>query len=250
MLGDLPVTPVGLGADTAVDGLSTTANATPTVAASLLPVSYPSSVGAMPVALQETIKSYLYWQYNDDADLAAFVKAYNDYSQAYLNAFNVLNLPIYTSLTGYLLDWVGQGLYGMARPILPQAAVLDAGPYNTYAYNIGVYDYYSFQPMPPTALATDDLYKRCLTWAIYKGDGKVFNIRNLKRRVARFLNGPNGVAFNADSTYYVSVQVSDGVGVIKLKKTTISQQFALLVAAGVLEMPFQVQWSFDLVDVL
>ena len=54
-------------------------------------------------------------------------------------------------------------------------------------------------------VTTDDIFKRIITWNFYKGDGKVFNIRWLKRRIMRFLYGTNGSAPNIDQTYQVSV---------------------------------------------
>lgn len=64
---------------------------------------------------------------------------------------------------------------------------------------------------PETFYATtDDVFKRIITWHFYKGDGKVFTIRWLKRRIMRFLEGTNGTAPNIDQTYQVSV--SFGVG--------------------------------------
>src|SRR5579859_3473841 len=88
--------------------------------------------------LQEVIPSYLYVEYNDDEDLQAFVTAFNAIAQQYVDFFNQINLPIYTSssISGALLDWVAQGIYGMTRPSLPGAgSTLIYGPFNTYAFN-------------------------------------------------------------------------------------------------------------------
>lgn len=127
--------------------------------------------------LQKIIAAYLYQQYQDDEDLLAFVKVFNQMSQDYLDTFNNLELPIYTRdpVAGELLDWVAEGLYGLARPVLPTTAV------------------------------DDDLFRRVITWHVLKGDGRVFWIRWLKRRVAQFLFGTNGVSFNVDQTYRISV---------------------------------------------
>src|SRR5208283_808909 len=57
----------------------------------------------------------------------------------------------------------------------------------------------------PSTLVDDDVYKRCLTWHFYKGDGKYFSVRWLKRRVMRFLIGTNGSSPSIDQTYQISV---------------------------------------------
>ena len=50
---------------------------------------------------------------------------------------------------------------------------------------------WSFDPA-----VTDDVFKRILTWHFYKGDGKNFSVRWLKRRIWRFLQGANGTDFD------------------------------------------------------
>jgi hypothetical protein len=122
--------------------------------------------------LAQTIPSYAYQQYYDDSDIQAFVTNYNAMAQIYDTWFATASLPIYTLQSGDLLDWTVRGLYGIARPTLG------------------------------STLATDEVYKRVVTWAFYKGDGKVFNIRWLKRRVMRFLEGTNDI----NQTYQVSVR--------------------------------------------
>src|SRR5215472_3249732 len=58
--------------------------------------------------LTTVIPSYLYQEYSDDEDLQGFVEAQNEMQQNYVDTFNALNLPIYTSypVSGALLDWV------------------------------------------------------------------------------------------------------------------------------------------------
>lgn len=56
---------------------------------------------------------------------------------------------------------------------------------------------------------TDDYFKRILTWNFYKGDGTVFNMRWLKRRIVRFLNGVNGVDVSCADTSNVSVVIAN-----------------------------------------
>jgi hypothetical protein len=164
-----------------------------------------------PSGLTQTIPSYLFIEYNDDEDLQAFVTAYNTMAQQYIDSFNQLLLPIYTSPTinGPLLDWVGLGLYGIARPLLPSLGPkITIGAVNTYANNVLAINRTKINSPSTFFTTTDDIYRRIITWHFLKGDGKVFNIRWLKRRVERFLRGVNGINYDVDQTYEVSVKLA------------------------------------------
>ena len=134
----------------------------------------PNSTGLFPpsgpVGLTKIIPSYLYQQYADDDDLQAFVGAYNTLAQQYLDWMNNINLPVYTSdtITGSLLDWVAEGLYGMERPALSSGQNRNVGPFNTYAYNTLGYNVHKI--IGPTDLVdtSDDVFKRIMTWNFYK----------------------------------------------------------------------------------
>ena len=65
-----------------------------------------------PAYQSDTLKSYLYVQYNDDDDLQAFVEAYNALSQEIITWLAEANLPVYTGapITGALLDWVATSM--------------------------------------------------------------------------------------------------------------------------------------------
>ena len=162
--------------------------------------------------LEKIIPSYAYVQYNDDNNILAFVQSYNDMSQEYLDWFRTINLPVYTSDTiiGDLLDWVMEGLYGMKRPVLPSGTIRAQGPYNTMPYNTLPYNGYRIIGPQTFYATTDDVFKRIATWNFYKGDGTTFNVRYLKRRIMRFLNGVNGTDPGVDQTYQISVTF--GVG--------------------------------------
>lgn len=157
--------------------------------------------------LTKIIPSYAYVQYQDDPDIQAFISAFNELAQQYLDAFNALNLPVYTGplVTDLLLDWVALGLYGFERPSLPAGAEQVTGPYNTLAYNNIVFGQYKIIGPKTYYAATDDIFKRILTWNLYKGDGAVFDIRWLKRRIMRFLDGENGTDPGVNQTYQISV---------------------------------------------
>ncbi len=197
---------------------------------------------------QFIIPSYLYAEYADDPSCQAFVNAYNQYAQAYLDAFNALTLPVYPngSISGSLLDWTALYIYGFLRPGLPTTGAPQIGPYNTFAYNTLAFDG-SKLPTGQTYYSTsDDVFKRCMTWALYKGDGKQFNVAWLKRRVARFLGCPNGLPLNIDQTYGVSVVMAAGVCTITVPSSPIAVIFEQAVKAGVLELPFQYTYIIDL----
>jgi hypothetical protein len=163
--------------------------------------------------LTAIIKSYLYQQYSDDTDLQAFVDAYNSLTQQYGDWFAQTILADYTSplIQGQLLDWVAAGLYGLRRPLLPLGHGRTVGPLNTWPLNTIPLNVLKKLDSGQFYDTTDDIFKRILTWHLYKDDGKVFDIRWLKRRVERFLAYPNGtnglpeVPFQPCPTYDVSV---------------------------------------------
>lgn len=144
--------------------------------------------------LQETIPSYLFQEYADDENLQAFVDAYNSIAQGYIDWFNQCPLGLYTSpfINGPLLDWVGEGVYGIKRPILTTTATTRRGGYNANAYNTIFYDGEYYSRTQTASIATDDIYKRVMTWHLYKGDGQQFCLQWLKNRISRFINGVNG----------------------------------------------------------
>lgn len=175
-----------------------------------------------PTTLTQTIPSYLYQQYADDDDLQAFITSYNSLVQGYVNWFATALLPVYTSpaVFGALLDWVAEGLYGMERPSLSSGLNRTKGPLNTYAYNTLPLNRRKLVGPTDVTVTSDDVFKRIMTWNFYKGDGNVFSIKWLKRRILRFLTGENGTAPNIDSTYNISVTTGPGVISIKVNAGT------------------------------
>ena len=232
-----------------------------------------------PTTMTGVIPSYLYQQYTDDPDLPYFVYVYNSIAQGYINALNNLNLPIYTgtNITGGLLDWVATGIYGYPRPSLYTFQIISQGELNTYEFDTFEFNQSILLEPINLLVTTDDIYKRCLTWHFYKGDGKYFTIPWLKRRIQRFLIGLNGTAPNIDQTYQISVTFgpNNTVAIILVTSyvyihnsalfdtfefnttefnalsTTIaplpSIPFATIFQAGVesgaLELPFQYTWN-------
>ena len=249
------------------------------------PPSYPPTPVAgtfppqAPTSLANTINSYLYQQYNDDDALQAFVMAYNAMAQTYVTAFNTLNLPVYTggNISGALLDWVAAGLYGILRPALASGKNKNAGAFNTYQFNTITFGH-GRKIYPTNAVVTSDYtFKRILTWLFFKGDGKVFDIRWLKRRIERFLNGVNGTNYNPDQTYRISVTFGTNnnvsIRIVNGQRKIVSgalfgrflgntQKFNAMkstyvqypplanvlllqeaIASGALELPFQFNWT-------
>lgn len=194
--------------------------------------------------LQNTIPSYLYTQYADDDDLQAFVASYNATQQAYLNTFNNINLPVYTQLSGPLLDWVGAGVYGYPRPSLPGTLPTAIGPLDTYAPDAVVPLATTKTTAGTTYATSDDIYQRLLTWHFYKGDGKAFSINWLKRRIMRFMIGANGAAPNIPQTYQINVTFGSGNVVnITIPTYPAAPYLAAAIASGAAELPFQWQWA-------
>lgn len=216
-------------------------------------VSSPQGMVQGPVTVQNVIPSYLYWQYQDDSDLQAFVASFNQIAQNYINTFNQLNLPVYTSslIVGPLLDWVATGLYGINRPVLSTGSLIAKGVYNSDApYNTNPYNADKSSGTVTQLITTDDVFKRILTWNLYRGDGKIFNATWLKRRVLRFLNGLNGTDPGIDQTYLVSVTYSGYAITIDLTNyvtafpssqmpTTLSDA----ISSGALNLPFIYTYS-------
>lgn len=186
-------------------------------------------VGATNPCLQNVIPSYLYEQYYNDDDLQAFVSAFNQIAQEYITFLNTLNLPVYTNpvIAGALLDWVATGLYGVLRPTLTTGPGKYTGQFNTVTLNSIPFNGRKYQQAASLGPVSDDIYKRILTWKLYKGDGKNITVRWLKRRILRFLTGVNGTDVNTAATYQISVTFSYGSGItltsIDTAQTTVKQ---------------------------
>lgn len=170
-----------------------------------------------PTTLTLTIPSYLYTQYADDDSLQAFVRSYNAFAQQYVTWFATGQLANYTLQIGDLLDLVGAGVYGVVRPSLSSQFTQSLGPFNTSQLNTRQFNGYKVLPPQNTVAVSDDVYKRIITWNFYKGDGNVFCVAWLKRRVSRFLYGDSGTdtAHTAD-TQQISVTVSGSTWTVTL----------------------------------
>lgn len=199
--------------------------------------------------LTKIIGSYLYEQYADDADAQALVDAWNAIAQTYVDWFNTIDLPIYTGpgVSGDLLDLVAEGLYGFTRPVLPFGTSSNDGLYNALLFNELAFNDSNISNSS-SFVTNDDTYRRVITWHFYKGDGHQFTIPWLKRRVMRFLLGTDGISYNVDQTYDVSITFGIGGQVIITIPSSYAYAaiFQAAVQSGALELPFQRTWTVTL----
>lgn len=202
-----------------------------------------------PGTLQDVIPSYAFQEYADDADIKAFITAYNRLAQGYVDWFNQIDLPIYTNplIAGALLDWVGNGLYGVQRPTLQSGSSFTIGPYNTYAYNTLALNTSQTTIVSSSFVANDDIYKRVLTWQHYKGDGFQFNITWLKRRIMRFLLGVNGTdPVGTNDLRDVSISSAWVIRIRNSASFPAAQALSDCILGGVVNLPFQFTYTVQL----
>lgn len=181
--------------------------------------------------LEDIIKSYLYTQYNDDDDLQAFVKAYNEMAQQTYEWMRQANLPVFAGgyNAGDQLKWIARGIYGVKPPVLVSGKRSAYGPFNAMLFNQLTFNGRKVVNQSDQVVVSDDLFKRIMTWNFYKGDGFYFTIPWLKRRVMRFLTGIDGVDVVNDQRWSISVLFSDSgasISIIKgFRKLTDSSIF-------------------------
>jgi hypothetical protein len=223
--------------------------------------------------LQQVVPSYVYAQYADDPDIQAFFASVNEEGQGYLDWFLTTPLSVYTSpnINGPLLDWIGQGIYGISRPVISSITTKAYGPYNTEPYNFGPYGSRKVVSSGSATIANDDIYKRTLTWHLYLGDGRQMSVQWLRRRVARFIYGTNGADVSASEYQNIGIVrapsgVAGSLGIgpyntqaynsrapaprltrhaiqISVPSGAIGQTFRQLMNQGELALPFQVKFS-------
>jgi hypothetical protein len=226
------------------------------------------SLPTAPVTVTQTIPSYLYFEYQDDQNLPALITSYNQLTQEYVTWFADVSLPVYTGLSGALLDWIGQGIYGLPRPNLSSVTILGMigqigsakhhgavgpnGPIPNDANSIATTQIYESSNNYTTP---DDIYQRILTWWFFKGDGKDFSIPWLKRRISRFLRGTNGTNVYQAWEPGISVAFNDATSPLPTCTITLTAAdfpsnygplltyLQVCVSDGVLLLPFQFQYT-------
>lgn len=204
----------------------------------------------MAAPVNKIIPSYPFVQYRDDPNIVAFFDAYNEMAQEYLDEINSLSIPYWPSpaLSGKLLDWVVEGIYGEVRPLLQISQdAIAKGAYNTIDYN--TIPYAGMKNFVPgaTTYVVDDYFKRIMTWNFYKGDGVQFNIDWLKRRIARFLRGPNGIDPPLTDTFDISVMPKNGVfGILLPNSNDSAGQFLKnAIEQRIVKLPFMYTFTVD-----
>lgn len=193
----------------------------------------------MPQPLTKIAGAYLYDEYATDPDINAWWQSRNSLTQGYLNWWNSTPLGLYTSnqVTGALLDWIGQGIYGLPRPIVSTertgfTAGLNANPLNSLALNGSIYSVSGIAEP-----ASDGIYKQFLTWWLWRGDGMVMNTNWLKRRVMRFVTGVNGSDM-AVGAVPPSIVVSGDTITITIQSSSMATIMQDFLNSGLLLMPF------------
>lgn len=207
---------------------------------------------AQDVRVKKIIPAYPFVQYNDDENVVAFFEAYNEMAQEYLDAFNALALPCWTSpsITGLLLDWIAMGIYGQSRPAVQLLRFRAArGPYDTVEYDEIPYAHIQNYKAGQYTYMDDDIFKRVLTWNFYKGDGFGFSIPWLKRRIARFIHGADGTDPPVQSTSDVGVTVAGGVFTLSIPDYGDGVAGALqsAIQQGFTKLPFIYSYDIKLV---
>ena len=195
---------------------------------------------------QNVIPSTIFQQFNDDEIMLAWAQAYNAYAQTYIDWFTSANIALYTTDpgSGTFLDFVGTNLYGYPRPGLPEPGTPRLGAYNTVAYNTLAYNGEALATGGTTIATSDDIYRRCLTWHFYKGDGRQFTVPWMKRRVTRFLYGVNGIDFPILYTPDIDITFTGPhAATIDVPNIPAGVIFQAAVEAGILEMPFAISWT-------
>ena len=190
-----------------------------------MPTYYEESFAQAP--LPDIVPSYVYTQYNDDQYVTAFFTAFNEMAQGYLDWFNDTPMPVWTNpnISGPLLDFIGTNLYGTPRPVISTVGT----PRRYGAMGSAQMD---FQGMGNFTLvqtgtaieASDDLYKRTLTWINYKGDGYQASIEWLRRRIARFLYGANGADIDVGLITNVSISSQGTLSRMSMNSQAMNSQ--------------------------
>jgi hypothetical protein len=215
----------------------------------------PNPAPVWPTPLTEILKAYPYVQYQDDPNIVAFFSAYNIIAQSYLDWFNETPLALYTNpnVNGQLLDWIGQGIYGIPRPVFSTLAKhiivanIDGIPLDTMEI-----DGSSFFETGTAVTANDDFYKRVITWLTYICDGRMTNANVIRKRVARFLYGVNGTDITATQAQAVSVAVVTSPSLsyaitVPSSANPASTYFQDAFNSGTLSFPFQLSATVSIV---
>lgn len=195
-------------------------------------------------ALTTVIQSYLYREYADDEDLQAFVSVYNQMAQGYLDWFNSTPLALYTNsnISGPLLDWTLNGIYGITRPSISHGESVSYGATGTYMIGaLAVGEFYS--ETTTSIVASDDIFKRFATWILYQGDGVQMTAQWLLRRVNRFIYGTYGSDTSLNTLSNIGLSIASNKATITVPDVSGANSFAALVTNNILPLPFQMTFA-------
>ena len=166
-----------------------------------------SPIGGFVPVTTSIFPMYPYRQYAEDSNIQAVFSAVNSAAQSYLNWFVNTPLGVYVSpnILGPLLDWVGNGIYGISRPSYLSVNSQNITGISTHPIGVNAIDTAWIKTAGILQIGSDDLYKRVLTWFLYRNDGMVPSLLWLRRRIARFLYGANGLDININDVQTVSL---------------------------------------------
>jgi hypothetical protein len=203
---------------------------------------------AATLPMQGIIPSYAYQQYSDDENILAFVAAYNALANGYLAWFNATALGVYTSpaIAGPLLDWTATGIYGIARPTLSSSTASSTGALNSHALDMLVLNGFYKTTSGTAVIAPDDIYKRVLTWHLFRNDGQIPSIPWLRKRVNRFIYGYGGSDASIDTLGNISLTLSGSTLTITVPSGVVGTFFQQAVNNGILALPFQLSYTVSL----
>ena len=195
--------------------------------------------------LPNVIPAYVYDQYSDDENVQGFFEVLNAMAQGYLDWFNQTPLPLYTNpnINGPLLDWVGNSLYNIPRPVISDVQQVVKGALATVPLTALPIAGFQISESGTSAIATDDIYKRVLTWFMYRGDGMQMSVEWLRRRIARFIYGVNGTdltdigLISTVSLSAVNSQVGGEVGTGVVGLTVTGLAFSPILHTGIANLP-------------
>ncbi|QHI95518.1 hypothetical protein GT348_03865 [Aristophania vespae] len=163
--------------------------------------------------------AYAYQQFTDDSNIVAFFDAFNQMATETLTWLAEHPFPLYIGsyLTGGFLDYCAYCLYGQFRYKISYVQLQQyGGALNDQDINRIAIDEIIVQKNYLGTTINDDLFKRILTWNLYKGDGLSFTIPWLKRRIMRFLTGNEGQVWRFNSCQNVDVKVKGRIVAITI----------------------------------
>lgn len=121
------------------------------------------------------------------------------------------------------------------------------GPLNTFNLNQEAPNELKVIANSQSFAVSDLIYQRIIQWNIFKGDGKIFTLRWLKRRCIRFLSGD----IFPDDTYQISVSFTGATAVLIMISEgsvplTLVNYLIAGIEGGVLELPFQYNYVVEM----